>query len=157
MGHEWVLLVGKSVALANSTVTYNVNVSVYSWPVCHLMSSAFGYLNPKVFMLGGITSLFPLKIKLFTMCRSLMHQYSAIPLGSLCGHLAIHLQLSCRAIDIGHQLLRQHEILVISDLHSEHGIQLLQETSACSYPVLCYFLVIGDLQPGHLFLLSIAL
>ena len=33
-------------------------------------------------MLGGITSLFPLKIKLFTMCRSfLVHQYSAIPFG----------------------------------------------------------------------------
>ena len=79
MGHLWFILVEKSVSLAKSTVTHhNLYVIVYSWPVYYLVGSAFGFLNPivccveflrKVFPhVVGITSLFPLKIKLFTMC-----------------------------------------------------------------------------------------
>ena len=49
MGHQCFLLVGKSVSLANRTVTnHNLNVIVYSWPVCYLVGSAFGFLNAKV-------------------------------------------------------------------------------------------------------------
>ena len=60
MGHQWFFLVGKSVFLANRTVTnHNFNVIVYSWPVCYLAGSAFGFFNTKVCCVEFLQEVFP--------------------------------------------------------------------------------------------------
>ena len=60
MGYQWFLLVRKSVSLANRTVTnHNLNIIVYSWPVCYLAGSAFGFLNAKVCCVEFLQKVFP--------------------------------------------------------------------------------------------------